>query len=96
MRFLLFLLVLLISCFSDPSKEVPRLITELKAKESTVRNQACLKLGSYGEDALDAVPYLINLLHDPNNGVRTSAAFALRKIGGDKAEKALLQYQKEE
>jgi HEAT repeat protein len=96
MRFILLLLVLLISCFSDPSKEVPKLITELNSKESRVRNQACLKLGSYGEDALDAVPYIINLLHDPNNGVRTSAAFALRKIGGDKAEKALLQYQKEE
>ncbi len=96
MRFLIVLFVFLVSCFSDPSKEVPKLIAELNAKESSVRNQACLKLGSYGEDALDAVPYLINLLHDPNNGVRTSAAFALRKIGGDRAEKALLEYKKEE
>ena len=95
MRYLLLLLVLLISCFSDPSKEVPRLIAELKARESNVRNQACLKLGSYGADAEEAIPHLITLLHDPNNGVRTSAAFALRSIGGDKAERALLKYQKE-
>lgn len=87
-------LILLGACFSDPRKEVPLLIEKLSAKDSSARNQACLRLGSFGSQADLAVPKLIQLLHDPNNGVRTSAAFALRSIGGEKAERALLTYKK--
>ncbi len=84
----------LASCFGDPEKELPILINDLSSKDSGVRNRACLRIGSFSSEAEIAVPYLIKLLNDPNNGVRTSAAFALRKIGSPKAQHALDFYVK--
>lgn len=100
MRYLKFFIVfsffvLLNACSGDPAKEVSLLIKDLSSKESGVRNRACLKIGSYGSNAEKAVPHLVKLLYDPNNGVRTSAAFALRSIGGEKAQIALDDYKKE-
>lgn len=86
-------LILATSCKEDLSTALPRLTKELDAKESSVRNRAALDLAGYGPDGKAAVPALVRLLRDPNSGVRSSAAFALRSIGTPEAEKALDAYQ---
>lgn len=94
MRIFFLIMFFLISCKEQASTAVPRLIKDLDAKESGVRNKAALKLGSYQKDAEMAVPKLIQLLSDVNGGVRTSAAFALRSIGTKEAHNALDTYEK--
>ena len=87
-------LILLSSCGGADSKTLKRLIGDLQSKETSSRNQAALKLASYGESAAPAVPALAQRLKDPNGGVRSSAAFALRAIGNKEANAALESYQK--
>jgi len=82
------------SCKSVSKEELPQLIRDLKSSESTVRNQAAMKLAGLEGDGAEAVPALIAALYDPNGGVRSSAAFALRKIGTPAANKALDDYKK--
>ncbi|MCB0343870.1 MAG: HEAT repeat domain-containing protein [Bdellovibrionales bacterium] len=84
----------LASACSDPEIEIPKLIKQLKSSDSSARNNAAMKLGSYGGDAQSAVRPLASLLNDENGGVRSSAAFALRKIGTPEAKRALDNYKK--
>ncbi len=92
---LLIVLVLLAPCgCSDPKIEVPKLIKQLNSSDSSIRNSAAMKLGSYGSDAEAAVRPLARLLGDENGGVRSSAAFALRKIDTPEARRALEKYKK--
>ena len=81
-------------CLESAETGVPKLVEQLADKESKVRNRAALKLGDYGEDAAPAVVALSRLLGDPNSGVRTSAAYSLRRIGTPEATKALDDYRK--
>lgn len=73
----------------DHARDLPLLIKQLSDKESTIRNKAALELGAIGKKAEPAVPALIRLLKDPNGGVQTSAAYALRQIDSPRARKAL-------
>ncbi len=82
------------SCKESASTAVPKLVLELKSKESGERNRAALRLASYGKEATPAVRPLIGLLADSNPGVRSSAAYALRQIDTPEARKALDEYQK--
>lgn len=83
-----------ISCGENPDTAVPSLIKELQSKDSQERNRAALKLANFGEKAEPATKALIHLLKDDNGGVRSSAAYALRKIGSPQAQAALDTYQK--
>lgn len=81
-------------CRSHSPEELKRLVGELKSRDGSVRNQAALALGEFGEDGREAVPDLIRVLQrDPSRGIRTSAAFALRKIGTKEAVDALDNYR---
>ena len=91
---LLSLTILFTLACSDPEVEVPKLVKELSSSDSNVRVQAAMNLGSYGEDAAQAVPALKRSLYDQNGGVRSAVAFALRKIGTPEAQKALDAYKK--
>ncbi len=92
--FVLLMLISPVSCGEKAETAVPKLERQLQNKETSVRNQAALKLASYGAAAQPAVPALTRLLKDPNGGVRSSAAYALRAIGTPEAEKALESYVK--
>ncbi len=53
-----------------------------------VRRASAAALGSYGEQAVRAVPALIKALKDPEVNVRNAAAGALRKIDPEAATEA--------
>lgn len=93
-RCLFIFLLFLFSACTSAEEEVPRLVQELSHSEAKVRSRAAQRLAGYGEDAKPAVDSLIRLLKDKNGGVRSSAAFALRKIGTKKAIRALDHYSK--
>ncbi len=78
-----------------PSKEdLPKYMKELKSSESKTRNRAALAIAELGPDAEKAVPSLVMLLGDDNGGVRSSAAYALRRIDTPRARQALDSYKK--
>ena len=56
-------------------------ITMLSDDDGTVRSDAADDLGLFGESGADAVPYLIEALHDVYEPVRLNAAYALGAIG---------------
>jgi epoxyqueuosine reductase len=55
-------------------------------RDRLVRN-ACIAAGNWGNE--EAIPDLIDMLRDPNALVRGHAAWALARIGGEKALRAL-------
>ena len=67
---------------------------KLTHTEAKVRVRAAQRLATYGPDAKPAEDLLIRLLKDKNGGVRSAAAYALRKIGTKKATRALDNYKK--
>lgn len=83
-----------ITCLGPSKEDIPRLIQQTQSKIAHERNTACLSLASLGPDAEDAVPALARLLKDQNNGVRSSAAYALRAIATTDAQKTLDRYKK--
>ena len=85
--FLSILLLTLSSCNS--ATELKTLKRDLRSSDTKVKNQAALRAASFGKSAEPLVPELIMLLRDPNGGVRSSAAFALREIDSDDARAAL-------
>ncbi len=87
-------LLTIAACQESAKTAIPKLTKDLSSKNSHTRNQAALKLAGYGKDADPAVPNLIYLLRDPNGGVRSSAAFALRSIENKKGLDAIEAYQK--
>lgn len=92
--FLVCLLLFATACLPPADEEVPKLINELRSPERNQRNKAALRLAEYGPEAEPATSALGALLKDPSGGVRSSAAYALRKIGSPQAERLLEAYQK--
>ncbi len=86
--------LMLFACHTASTDDIPRLVKALKHSDSSVRNQAAMELASLGEDGKSAVPALAQALSDPNGGVRSSVAFALRKIDTPEARRALDNYKK--
>jgi hypothetical protein len=64
----------------DAAKVVPALIEALKDKDDDIRRSAALGLGSFGEQARDAIPALQAAQHDPDVRVREAARIALSRI----------------
>jgi HEAT repeats len=64
----------------DGAQIIPALIQALKDKDGDVRRSAAIGLGSFGEEAKDAIPALQALQHDHDARVRESAATALSRI----------------
>ena len=83
-----------LACRESAETAVPRLVKDLESPTPSVRNAACQALATYGPDARDATKPLIRRLYDENIGIRSSAAFALRKIDSPEATAALDSYKK--
>jgi HEAT repeat protein len=69
--------------------DLPALQRALYSTQAADRNHAALELAKCGSKAQPAVPRLATLLYDPNVGVQSSAAFALRKIDTPEARRAI-------
>lgn len=82
------------SCTEPAETAVPRLVEQLKSRDAHQRNLAARALADYEEEAEPAVKQLIKTLWDDNIGVRSSAAYALTKIGSKDALKAIEDYKK--
>jgi HEAT repeat protein len=83
------------ACRESAETAVPRLVKQLKSRDAHERNLAAKALGDYGKDAAKAVAPLNRALWDDNMGVRTSAAYSLKKIDTPKARQAIEFYQRE-
>jgi HEAT repeat protein len=66
---------------------VPALIEALKDKSDQVRVSAAIALGSFGDQATDAIPALQALQRDPDAKVREAAGIALSRIDPEKFPK---------
>jgi HEAT repeat protein len=64
----------------DAAKIVPALIESLKDKEGDIRWSAAIGLGSFGEQAKDAIPALQTAKRDRDARVREAAGVALSRI----------------
>jgi HEAT repeat protein len=64
----------------DAAEVVPVLIEALKDKAEDVRLSAAIGLGSFGDQAKDAIPALQAAKRDPDAKVREAAATALSRI----------------
>ena len=60
----------------------PGWIMALHSDDAQTRSRAAQQLGEGGEENAQAIPALVQLLEDPDNSVGSSAAQALRRIGG--------------
>jgi HEAT repeat protein len=65
---------------------IPKRIQGLYSSEAGVRNDSALALARCGKSGGRAVSRLADLLYDPNVGVQSSAAYALRKIDTKEAQ----------
>lgn len=75
---------------TDPKVEVPKLMQDLKSRDPSVIGKAALALGRIGPPHSNlAEKELIILLRHENPGVRSGAAYALRKIDSEAARRAL-------
>jgi HEAT repeat protein len=68
---------------------VPEAIKKLYSAQAKERNAAALALAKCGKLAEPAVPRLATMLYDPNPGVQSSSAYALREIGSSAAVAAI-------
>jgi HEAT repeat protein len=64
----------------DATKIIPALIEALKDKSDGVRTSAAIGLGSFGEQAKDAIPALQIAQRDSDVRVREAAGVALSRI----------------
>jgi hypothetical protein len=64
----------------DAAQVVPALTEALKAKDSDIRWSAAIGLGSFGDQARDAIPALQAAQHDRDARVREAAGVALSRI----------------
>lgn len=64
----------------DAARVVPALIEALKSKEGEIRWNAAIGLGTFGEQARDAIPALEAARHDRDARVREAAGVALSRI----------------
>ncbi|HKI31887.1 MAG TPA: HEAT repeat domain-containing protein [Gemmataceae bacterium] len=72
----------------DAAQIVPALIEALKDKAGDVRCSAAIGLGSFGEQAKDAIPALQAAQRDRDARVREAAGIALSRIDPNVAPKA--------
>lgn len=86
---LVFLLGFAGGCGEPSEAEIKQTIKNMRSPEASVRNQAALAAADFGKAGPKAVPELIHLLSDENNGVRSGAAYALRRIDTPEARRAL-------
>ena len=87
--FILLSLLLSLGCSGDTAAELKQLKHELRSADGRIRNQAALRAASLGKKGEPLVPELVALLRDPNGGIRSSAAYALRAIDTPAAQTAL-------
>jgi len=64
----------------DAAKVIPALIEALKDKDEGVRQGAAIGLGSFGDQAKDAIPALQALQRDHDVRVREAVGVALSRI----------------
>jgi HEAT repeat protein len=64
----------------EATKIVPALIEALNDKSDGVRTGAAIGLGSFGEQAKDAIPALQTVAREPDVRVREAAEVALSRI----------------
>ena len=64
----------------DAAKVIPALIEALGDKSDGVRQSAAIGLGSFGEQAKDAIPALLALRGDPDVRVHEAVEVALSRI----------------
>jgi HEAT repeat protein len=64
----------------DAAKVVPALIEALQSKDDGIRQSAAIGLGSFGEQAKDAIPALQAVQRDPDVRVREAVGVALSRI----------------
>ena len=64
----------------DAAKVIPALIEALRDKSDNIRQGAAIGLGSFGEQAKDAIPALEALRSDPDVRVREAVGIALSRI----------------
>lgn len=93
---LVLIAITLYGCHAATEADVKRVIKEMSSPDPAVRNQAAMEAANFGPLGPKVVPVLVKLLmNDENNGVRSGAAYALRKIGTPEANKALDQATKQ-
>jgi len=76
--------VRLLPAKGDPDKVVPALINALRDKHGDIRWSAAIGLGSFGEQAKDAIPALQQARSDRDARVREAAGVALYRIDPEK------------
>jgi HEAT repeat protein len=64
----------------DAARVVPALVEALKTGDGDIRWSAAIGLGSFGEQARDAIPALEAARHDRDARVREAAGVALSRI----------------
>lgn len=72
--------------------ELPNAVRGLYSREVRERNQSLQTIaqcGAKAEKLETSVPRIAALMYDPNVGVASSAAYALRRINSDEAKAAL-------
>ncbi|MGE5190923.1 MAG: HEAT repeat domain-containing protein, partial [Deltaproteobacteria bacterium] len=67
----------------EPASPIKRLIGELQQGDESARGSAAWKLGRLGAMAREAEPQLVRALNDDESFVRSDAAEALLRVGGD-------------
>lgn len=65
---------------TEPASSVPALVAGLSSTDSFVRSACAEALMRFGNEAVVAIPALINALNDGSSSVRVSAGCALRQI----------------
>jgi HEAT repeat protein len=64
----------------DPAQVIPALIEALKDPEHDIRLSAAIGLGSFGDQATDAIPALQAAQRDRDRRIRDAAGVALSRI----------------
>jgi HEAT repeat protein len=86
---------LFVACKNRSPEQLNRLIQELSSPDGKMRNAATFEIAGYRRDGEKAVGPLVRLLNtDPNRGIKTSAAYALRRIDTKEAKAALDSFEK--
>ena len=90
---LVFCCTALVGCCDEA--RVPKELKQLYSGHAKDRSEAALQLGRCGSPLADrAVPRLSELIYDPNVGVQSAAAYALRKIDTPAARSVLERARK--
>ena len=72
---------------ADVDRVIPALIESLKQPDSDIRWSAAIGLGTFGDQAKEAIPALQAILHDKDARVREAAGKAISRIDPSQAPK---------